>query len=516
MNHRMNYIAIFILSYLTICGQSKRDHIWFLGYNFWNSFPELEDTLLSIDFSQSPIVTTLNKGLSHSAMNTAISDEEGNLLFYSNGCAVANADHEVMPNGDSLNYGPFFDLYWTNDCSNGYPGDQSMITVTDPGNPEGYYMFHYITDLDSSLTQLDLRRILSTYVDMRLDGGKGDVAWKNRTVVEADYRHGQALTAINHANGKDWWILNPVDGYTGYVRLLITANGIENPITQYVNEGTDWINKSGGGSSFSPDGDRFAIYNSDMQLMLYDFDRESGELSNEERYHILDRGGNITFCDVEWSPSGRYLYVCDGDYLWQVDTWSSDIQNEGILLIDEWDGTRNPFKNGMNAMYLGPDCKIYVFPRNGSASMHVIYRPDEYGADCRFVQNAIHFPLPAYKTLGISPNHPRWRIDEEAPCDPLLTSTTRPEPPGRTTYTIKCYPNPATSYTQIEIPAQHPRGSLAIHDMQGRTWYEADIAGGELSRTISLHDMPAGIYQVYYRPADADLHFVNGLTVVRE
>ncbi|MDO8368948.1 MAG: hypothetical protein Q7T20_19275 [Saprospiraceae bacterium] len=34
-----------------------------------------------------------------------MSDQEGNLIFYTSGCYVVNAAHEIMENGDSINPG---------------------------------------------------------------------------------------------------------------------------------------------------------------------------------------------------------------------------------------------------------------------------------------------------------------------------------------------------------------------------------------------------------------------------
>ncbi|MBK8698049.1 MAG: hypothetical protein IPN29_00010 [Saprospiraceae bacterium] len=73
--------------------------------------------------------------------NASISDKDGNLLLFTNGCSVSNKNHEVMPNGDSLNAGTWFDKYWKS-CAAGYPGAQDVMLLPDPGNDKGYTLFH--------------------------------------------------------------------------------------------------------------------------------------------------------------------------------------------------------------------------------------------------------------------------------------------------------------------------------------------------------------------------------------
>ena len=55
--------------------------------------------------------------------NFAISDQEGNLQFYTNGNVVASWDHSIMEGGKGFNEGSFYDDfdYWLGDTINNYP-----------------------------------------------------------------------------------------------------------------------------------------------------------------------------------------------------------------------------------------------------------------------------------------------------------------------------------------------------------------------------------------------------------
>ena len=125
---------------LLLTGQSlKHDYRWFTGKNQSSSPDSI--LALEINFNEFPAIpSTRNAGLQMDQNNASISDIDGNLLFYTNGCAVADANHEIMMNGDSINSGAFFDTFWQGNCRNGYPGKQDIIILDDPGNENGYYL----------------------------------------------------------------------------------------------------------------------------------------------------------------------------------------------------------------------------------------------------------------------------------------------------------------------------------------------------------------------------------------
>jgi hypothetical protein len=88
-----------------------------------------------------------------------ISDSSGQLLFYTNGCAIANKEHKIMVNGDSLNPGK-----WYNSRCHylGYPTNQAEIILPMPGNPSLYYLFHLKINDFGALNEF----LLYTVIDM--------------------------------------------------------------------------------------------------------------------------------------------------------------------------------------------------------------------------------------------------------------------------------------------------------------------------------------------------------------
>ena len=253
-----------------------------------------------------------------------------------------------------------------------------------------------------------------SYIDMNKDNGNGDVVFKDQVFFNEQKLLASYLTAIRHNNGNDWWIIQPVVEDSVFVTFILDDTGIHRVDDQSSRFFFDLERSSASGTAkFCPDGSRYAIYNYYDQLHVYDFDRETGELSNHRMIEIYDPDEIdreiINFGSVEWSPNGRFIYCASSEDLFQVDTWEENIQ-DGVRHIDTYDGTRDPFQTRLFLMVQAPDCKIYMTPASGSYSLHVINKPDELGTDCDFVQNGINLPN---SNGGGLPNFPRFRVDED-------------------------------------------------------------------------------------------------------
>jgi len=396
--------------------QSKRDFVWPLGGDQDADLPGVQAYVL--DFNKSPMSPEGRDGdISFDLCSATICDQNGALLFYTNGCHVANKNHRLMPHGDSLNYNEFYEL-GLRGCELGrsnYICRQDLLILPDPADSLSYYIIHKPIELDTDRDPpLWQEKIMYSYVDMRLDNGLGDVTDKNITIYEQYNVPYAYLTAIQHSNQKDWWIVQRGRENTNeYIRILLTEDGFQDSEIQ--NIGPVFIAEpSGGGMSrFSPDGTKYAICSSDNGLQVYDFDRTTGFFSNprslnSNEYNVETRG------TLEFSPNSRFVYYSYID-LYQVDTWESNLE-DGIVLIDTWDGTLDPFGSNFFGMRLGPNCKIYVRPGSGHYHYHTIHFPDKKGRDCYFVQRDLEMPVPTEG--GGVPNFPRFRVDDVLKCFP--------------------------------------------------------------------------------------------------
>jgi hypothetical protein len=405
----MKWIVVFVTLFTadTILSQIKGDYIWVGGIEWYPDETKVNGHITDFNVTGFlPKQQDIRYGFTGN--NTSICDNDGNLLFYTNGCAVMNRYHEVMPNGDSINAGQWFDIYCKN-CLYGYPGFQNSIILKDPKNEDGYYLIH--TKVIYFPLVADSAQLNYTYIDMSLDGGKGDVIVKNVKIYNRHDFIFSYLTAIQDYN-KNWWIIIPKIG-DKYLTFQLGLDGINLISEQETFQNFNREKSSSAGTAkFSPDGTKYALYNYNDQLHIYDFDRATGILSNHKKIEIyhpdsIDRSLPL-FSSVEWSPNGRFVYCASSEKLHQVDTWASNPEN-GVRHIADYNGALDPFPTRLFLMAQGPDCRIYMTPKNGSYSLHVINKPDETGTACDFVQNAIKLPN---SNSGTLPNFPRFRVDE--------------------------------------------------------------------------------------------------------
>ena len=141
LEHR---ILIFVFSFLfsgSLVAQ-KEGNNWVFGH------------FARIDFNTGTVVAHTNSAMNTEEGCSSISDNMGNLLFYTNGIKVWNSTDQVMPNGIEL-------------LAN-VSSTQAALIVKKPGLNSIYYVF--TTD-----HQAGSNGFRYSEVDMELEGGLGDV-----------------------------------------------------------------------------------------------------------------------------------------------------------------------------------------------------------------------------------------------------------------------------------------------------------------------------------------------------
>jgi hypothetical protein len=444
------------------------------------------------DFNEEPFrVKNRYAGLEFNGINASICDEQGNLLLYTNGCAIANGDHEVMPNGYDINEGNYFENWWGGDCGDGYPGRQDVIILPSPSNQNEYYVIHKPrTFLPSSDPINFIDEIRYTKVDLTLDNGKGDVVEKNVTFFDGTRLLWSYFDAVLHENQKDWWIIQPGFGGNSYYTFLLDSTGINLHSVQDIGPTLDhpFVTASGT-AKFDPTGNYYSIFSAYTGLLLFDFDRATGALSNSVVLEVESNPDISTiFSSIEWSASGRYIYLAVHDRLYQIDSYEEDLE-DGIVLIDFWNGVLDPFATTFNMMARGPDCKIYICSNSSVLSYSVIKNPDEQGTDCNLVQQGIK--LPYFSTVSSMPNFPNFRIDEDEVCDSSITSIFGH--PIEVTQKLKLYPNPSSGMINIELPEQAKSGNWEIRDNNSQL-VKSGISSDSFNLQIDCSMLLPGVY----------------------
>ena len=121
----------------------KQANIWYFGNR------------AGLDFNQVPPQPLNNSNLSAVEGTSSIADNNGRLLFYTNGLAIMNRKHLLMKNGGALA---------------GHPSStNNAVIVPLPGSDSIYYVF--TTGAADEITQ----QFQYNIVNMKGDGGFGEV-----------------------------------------------------------------------------------------------------------------------------------------------------------------------------------------------------------------------------------------------------------------------------------------------------------------------------------------------------
>lgn len=498
MKHLVILIA-FVTSSIQAQVESKQDYVWIFGRGVNETTGEQRG--YKYDFNKPPYeLEHQDIEIWISSMNASISDKEGNLLFFTNGCEIHNSDFELMENGDSLNFDQQYWSLFNIDCRKGYPGSQDVLIIPSMASDDLFYIFHK-PRIVVEINDPQAKPLLYSIVDMSENNGKGKVITKNQVMYDDQDCMAYYLTGINHANQQDFWLIQPLVEDSTFVTYLVNSDGIHRQPDQNTHQYFDGFRSSSSGTAkFSPDGTQYALYNYYDQLHLYDFDRETGLLSNHQKIIIFPDPdvNDLRFSSVEWSSNSRFIYTATKRELHQIDTWETDIVEDGIRLIDTYNGTQDPFSTTFFLMAQAPDCKIYMCSTNGTNSYHVINSPDELGVDCDFVQNGIQLPHPS--TAGSMPNFPRFRVDEEEKCDPTIVSVFGDEVYYRRDLVV--YPSPSNGRFAIELPEDFSRGRLVVTGTNAQILRDVEIDQLTFEGEIQLYDLPEGIYNIEIYPSD--------------
>jgi len=286
------FLIFTILSNIT--AQNKRDYKWVMGWNL----PDLKGGNI-IDFDNNRSIDTgfLAFAMAENCVN--ICDKNGKLLMYSNGCAIADQTHNIMQNGDSINFGKAWQDFCPYKYSVGYPVAQNSLILPDPGNYDengnqvknGYYLLLKRTELlFHPYLHTWCPGVSYSYVDMNANNGKGKVTKKNKLIFQTKSLTQGYMTACKHANGKDWWIVQIKQDTNIFFKILLTKDTIMVVDSQSIGNFKFYRDNNLGQAVFTPDGSKWVAFNSKEKAIILDFDRSTGELYNLRQVNPQDSG----------------------------------------------------------------------------------------------------------------------------------------------------------------------------------------------------------------------------------
>jgi hypothetical protein len=433
--------------------------------------------------SGSVVVSYVNRDVDFRRTSANITDQGGNLLFSTNGAYVANASGDTMSNGSGLSPSAYASMF-----PEGLYLSQAVLILPKPDASGTYYLLH--GTYDDFVTQTASYLYLTT-IDMALDGGLGGVATKNQVLI-ADALNMGKITAVRHANGRDWWVFCHKANTNTFYRLLITPNGVYMDGTQSIGIMRP---ADAGQVCFSPDGSRFAYYWGDDELEVFEFDRCSGLFSNPVFIVVPDSSAGP---GVAISPNSRYLYVSSVEDVYQYDLQAPDIE-ASMVHIATWDGFYSPgppFATLFDIAQLAPDGKIYIATGNSTLHLHVVNDPDQPGLACNMVQHQLE--LPTYYSNSL-PNHPNYHLGpvDGTVCDSLGINTGLQE--EKQHLVLNSFPNPNSGQFTLSYPAQSVVGELEVRDLSGRIVRSERIPQWSTVHRVSLDHSAEGLYMCRIR-----------------
>ncbi|MBU3675669.1 MAG: hypothetical protein FGM54_00585, partial [Chitinophagaceae bacterium] len=368
----------------------------------------------------------------HGRGHSNICDSSGAFQFSTDGCDIITREHKIMEGGYKMVPEGYYKRY------NGY-GIISQSTIILPLQGKKYMVlfattsdaqmeaWYRATNNDSAFFDL----LLYGIVDMEANGGKGKVESRH-VITDKGYMGLTNMMACRHANGRDWWLLKRVHYHNSFYTYLVTSEAqvIDYGIQWFplIAKGYDW--DLDGQCMFSADGSKFAsVVGHRGTVNLFDFDRCTGQLSNQQIIHVPERSVHTPQDTADWefmttvaicfSPNGRFLYVGNKFNIQQYDLWDSDSANAWYH-VAKLDTTWDAFQAYSN-IYPAPNGKLYVGNWHGlSKQMSRIDNPNAKGAACGFCPRCERFNT-AWGGASSPPVMPNYRLGvlPGSPCDTL-------------------------------------------------------------------------------------------------
>lgn len=209
-------------------------------------------------------------------------------------------------------------------------------------------------------------------------------------------------------------------------------------------------------------------------LVLYDFDRATGELSNRRDYYRpFDPEEEVWLLSlgVEFSSNSKYLYFSTEDYIFQIPTDALDLVSEAdtVAYVEDYRGKAS----GFGPMQRGPDCRIYISNGNFLYSvMHVINYPNRPADECELLagmqlDSFRTFAYNYYTDYRMGTDYPLCDSTKVLPVEWLDQLTDIAENPNVfRAPLLKIFPNPTRG--ELEIHSSIPFDYAELYDYQGR------------------------------------------------
>jgi gliding motility-associated-like protein len=372
-------VLFFILTSISLNAQNETIH-WYFGNK------------AGLNFDKGKLEVLADSEMDAPAGSASISNEDGLLMFYSDGATVWNRNHEVMENGNGL----------TGDVNN----FQSAIIIPKPGNDNRYYLIY--SRLTSGTNPIAPAGTFYSEIEFSTQFPLGQVALKN-AFLDAD-SPSEKLTATHHKSGESFWLLtltaednNPESLKSVFKVYSITAAGLNtNEVKTIVDFGIENL----GSMKVSVDGKKLfvAANTTDNRLryvFYFQFNNENGEITFVRNIIIDPPGASWPPKGIEISPNGEFVYVSfesgnsNGIFQYQLNSTALSDDPRAVIYLRP--------NTVIESLQLANDQKIYAalsFKDSDSNYLGVIQKPDEKGFLVDYRPNTIALS-PGFSRRGL-------------------------------------------------------------------------------------------------------------------
>ncbi len=477
----MKRILLFIAGLFTVISgfsQMNPGNIWVLGKN------------VKIDFSGGNAVAynINNPDFDQGEGVANVCDASGNLLFYTDGVTVWDVNNTVI--ADNLD---------------GHTSStQSALIIPNPATwnaNNGFYSEYYLFTVSSIE---DGSNPFLSYYKLSWNGN-------NWTITESGnllYNVSERIAGVRIAGKDSYWVVT--HGYSTnssdsnaktFYAFLVSSYGLNTtPVTSYdASFVPNYYSYNGirygaqGYLKFSHDGTKLACAVSHQGVFVYDFNINTGEVSNQ---HTVITGTEYWY-GVEFSPDNHLLYFSVqkstptanyGSKLYQYNLDNGNIYQTTI---------NNDNLNQIGALQLAPDNKIYVayfsydystYTRRDVQYLGVIENPDiesfDNSSNCGFIETGLNLPLNTSSRMGL-PNVINNDINL-APIKELVNNID---------CKIKLFPNPVhnTLYLSIDNKEKYQNMLILVYSADGKI-VRKEYLSSKTNTSINCETLQPGTY----------------------
>lgn len=404
---------LLFISFSTLA-QNENFSVWYFGNG------------AGLDFNSGKPVA-LENGESYSDESCAsVSDNEGNILFYTNGIKIWDRNHNVINHYIPLS-GHKSSTQGALIVSNPASYNQFFIfTVDEKGGINGL-RYSIIEVSDALMNNKQLSKSGAFYTpDLLIQDYKPKLVKVDAKIMS---NVTEKLTATMHKNGKSIWVITHLWNSNKFCALLLNEKGIiEDKVFSAVGSVHNNKEKSNNSESIgqlkiSPDGTTLAsviCYRKNAPVELFKFNNATGEITSFKSFESTGLAYG-----VEFSPDNKQVYASYLEGTNTVVQYNIETEKKTVIFSNQ---NEEIF---YGALQLGPDNKIYV--AKTSTYIDVINNPNSPGKNCNYRLSGVNlknkfsvYGLPS-KPVTLIPNaknEDEQSQETESPSKTLNTTDT--------------------------------------------------------------------------------------------